>query len=227
MLSVVPSVTVGKIGFTDGGAAFGESGDAAYPYVVVSETEKNYLYTITDANGVVTGYEEEMSLYDLIGLAEASDESTITLYADIDQSTLAARYVKKKITIDLNGFTVSNTGERLRIQTGELTVKNGTINDCGTTTAAGKYDDNDFIFLPASSTGTVLIDNCDIIANGYVIDIRDGKVTVKNSTYTQGDKKAGQFAYMASSGANAVLEVENCEIDLASSYFVKIRRTDA
>lgn len=227
MLSVMPAVSLGSIGFTDGGAAFAESGDATYPYTVIEEEKAEYLYTVTDADGVVTGYDEEMSLYDLIALATKTNGSTITLYADIDQSTASACYVKTKLTIDLNGHEITNTGDRIRIAGGDLILKNGTLNDTGTTTADGKYDDNDFIYIGASTTGSVLIDNCDIIANGYVIDIRSGNVTVRNSTYTQGDKKAGQFAYMGSSGSEASLVVEDCEIDVGGGYFVRVRRTSA
>lgn len=62
----------------------------------------------------------------------ADDNETVTLLQDITltKGTDSEQYVKKQITIDLNGYTLTSTGMRTLVAYGsnaELTVQNGTI----------------------------------------------------------------------------------------------------
>ena len=219
--SVNPSFTVGTIEFTDGAKSIATTDDEAHPYVITDVIiSDDYLYTITDASGNVTKYYDVMSLQALLKETESKPASTITLYTDVDLSDTAAYYLYHKVSINLNGFTVTNTGERIRPSTnGHLIIYGGKIRD----TAA-----KDFIFIGAGIQNAVVeIDNCDIVGNGYIIDARSGSVTVTNSTYTQGTDREGQFAYIMSSGSSASLTVENCTINMGTSAFVRIKRTDS
>ena len=130
--------------------------------------------------------------------------------------------------IDLNGHTITNTGERLRVQgAGNLTLKNGTLDDCGTYSGT-TYKDKDFINIAnGASSAVVVIDNCDIIGNGFFMDIKGGSATVKNSTFKQGGKKSGAFINALAAGSSASISVESCEIDVGSAYFITLNRASS
>lgn len=233
VFTVEPAISGVTTVFCDGATRVVKTEGAEYPYSVEEPEpeEENYLYKITFADGNEVKYYEEMSLQTLVALAVASDGSIVTLNSNIDLSESTACAIATVLTIDLNGFEITNTGERLRVNAGgKLTLINGTLNDCGTT-VDNEYKDKDFIYIPRladTQTAEVIIDNCDIIANGYVIDICSGSVTVKNgTTFVQGGKKAAPFAYMLPSGSRASLTVEDSEIDLGDAPFINSGRSSS
>ena len=222
MLSAEPIINGATIAFSDGGEGIASSGDANYPYIV--SKDDSVLYSITTSTGAVTKYYEVMGLRDLIALAP--NGSTITLYANIDLSSTSETNVSITLTIDLNGYQITNTGERLNVKgNGHLTLKNGTLNDCGNVNASGGHVDKDFVDIPKGETNAkITIDKCDIIGNGYFMDLKAGSATVKNSTFVPGGKKVGALANMLAAGLSASLTIENCDIDVGSGAFVTLLR---
>ena len=124
-----------------------------YAATPTKDESGNTIYTVVEAEARIgeTGY---VTLADAIAAAE--DNATITLLADVTEDVVVP--AGKTITLDLNGYKITNAADHTIVNNGTLTITDSS----------------------EAKTGTV-----DNIAHGYAAIYNNGTMTIEAGTYTR------------------------------------------
>jgi len=216
MVSKVPTVNMGTVTFSGGADGFVESGDEKYPYVATNTKPR---YTIKMSDGEVKSIYNKSTLGELINIADSG--SLITLYSDVDlPSEISTTGISNKnVDINLNGYTLTNSGARLRAYgSSKITVYGGKIVDSS---------DQQFLFTGSTDSDKNLVwifDDCEITASGSFIQLRNGSLTFKNSKIVS--ENVSTLVAFSTAGSHASLTVDNCTVELGDANFVSISRSE-
>ena len=138
-----------------------------------ADDEENAAFKVTDPGGTVTMHATGTTFTTVV--SKAPEGSTITLLSNNDVDADIA--LKKSLTIDLNGHTISTDTGRIA-STREITIKNGTI----------KIVNYEVIYVTEGSpNSSVTLNNIDVIHVGTgtsagkpLAEVRDGDVLLDN-----------------------------------------------
>ena len=124
-----------------------------YAATPTKDESGNTIYTVVEAEARIgeTGY---VTLADAI--AAAGDNDTITLLADVTEDVVVP--ADKTITLDLNGYKITNAADHTIVNNGTLTITDSS----------------------EAKTGTV-----DNIAHGHAAIYNNGTMTIEAGTYTR------------------------------------------
>ena len=220
-LSSMPNLTVEKVGYIDGASGYIENTDTTdkeiYPIII---TDVSLCYSIKLSDGTVKDFYGSTTFEELV--KEADSGSLITLYANIDLTTpIASTYITdKNLEIDLNGFTFTNSGARLRSYgNSSITMYGGKIVDTNA---------QQFVFSGSSEADKNIswtFDDCEIIADGNFVQIRNGSLEFKNSQITV--KSGSNLVQFSTEGSHGSLSFDNCTVTLGSASLVSILRSSS
>ena len=218
-LSSMPNVTVEKVGYIDGATGYIDNTDATdketYPVII---TDVSLCYTIKLSDGTVKNIYGITTFEELV--KEADSGSLITLYANVDlTSQIASAYItNKNLEINLNGFTFTNSGARLRSYgSSSITMYGGKIVDTNA---------QQFVFAGSSEADKNILwtfDDCEITADGNFVQIRNGTLKFKNSKINV--KSGSNLVQFSTEGSHGSLSFDNCMVTLGSASLVSILRS--
>lgn len=145
-------------------------------------------------------------IYETVQAAvDAADaEKTVTLLAPAELTDALKVAQDKNLTLDLNGYTLDVTpssGNFSIINYGTLTVKNGTVTK---TNGYGIYNGTE---ENAASSGSVTLEDVNVITKDCGVYFAAGNCTVKNSTITvTAGKDESPYGVYANGNGSVVLE---------------------
>ena len=171
----------------------------------------NYLYEVTDANGVTMNLSDERT--PSLVFASLESGSTVKLLADITLNSNTT--ITKNITIDLNGHSITTSG-RFNVNS-SFTVKNGTI----------IIDAKELVYVEAGNTkANLTFSDVDLVHTSVAVkkplaEIRDGSITLDNVRATAEDWNGTHGVIIAGARTNKVsrniyITIQNSNIDLGS-----------
>lgn len=172
----------------------------------------NFLYEVTDANGVTITLSDERTPSLIFSSLESG--STVKLLGDIVLNSNTT--ITNNLTIDLNGHSITTSG-RFNVNS-SFTVKNGTI----------IIDAKELVYVEVGNTkANLTFTNVDLIHTSTAVkkplaEIRDGAVTLDNVRSTAEDWNGTHGVIIAGArtkktGQNLYITIQNSVIDLGSS----------
>ena len=171
----------------------------------------NYLYEVTDANGVTYSLSDERTPSLIFASLESG--STIKLLGDITLNSNTT--ITKNITIDLNGHSITTSG-RFNVNSA-FVVKNGTV----------IVDAKELVYVEVGNTkANVTFTDVDLVHTSTAVkkplaEIRDGSITLDNVRCAAEDWNGTHGVIIAGArtkktGQNLYITITNSDIDLGS-----------
>ena len=217
LLSGAHNITVGKVLFSGGANGFLDNDDEVYKIIV---TNTDPRYTITKSDGNIVNVYKVTTLQELFKLADSG--SVIKCFSDVDLSAevAAGDITDKKVDINLNGYTFTNSGARFRAY-GKSTI----------TFYGGKVVDSaekQFLFTgsgDAEKDMKIIFRECEILADGSFVQLRNGSLTFEDCTInTNNASVLISFSY---AGVDASLTFDGCTVNAGNAIPVSIMRNES
>ena len=199
-VSSIPTVSVGKICFINDATGFVDNTDADADVYTKIAIKTNVYYKLFTTGAEVINVSEKKTFAALT--TEYSDIAKIVLYSDLEMNAEVNKknYVKADLEIDLNGYAIIANGGYLYPQDATVTVSGGTISHLA----------SNFAFV--SQNSELIVEDCEINAISNCFHVRNGDVTLRNSTISSASNTSNAFFQLSYEGQTSEILVEGCTL---------------